>query len=973
MRKFFQVLLISCITSIFIMLPQPISAQETSASGICKDTVAWKLVDGALTISGSGKMQLSDWSEGGNGGVTHAPWYPLRERITSICIEEGVTSIDWAAFYGCSNLEAVSIPSSVAYIGQYAFSGCHTLSNIILPDGITEIGAAAFECCSNLCEINIPSSVTSIKGAAFYGCSRLTQIILPDSIEFIGADTFYSSGLTSIDLPSNLTEIQPDLFNNCKSLSNIVIPERIKIIGERAFKNCSSLSHISIPESVTNINHHAFSGSNLTSIYLPQSLTEVKSEAFSSCGNLTNIYYGGSKKELDSLIPNQDYVFYYKDVIVHYNTSSEDLPQYRIYCGNDFPDGYEEGFPLEVHEYGSGDYDPRLSHTLIAMCNSVFSEANMKATFKSFGFEDSDSLTDYNMWDGIFLGYGMAKKKLNNGKTLALIITRGSEDYVEWASNLDARINITTGQHIGFSSAANGLYSKMVNFLGTTDFSNTQFIITGFSRGAAAANILAGRLVDEKVPQSQIYAYTFACPDVGLFSESKADSYHCIFNIADAEDIVSWLPRTILGNTWNKFGRSYWYSNVWNDYEDLEMCMSAHNQAVYLEYLSSQKTLSEYKARDAAKAALDDAAGWRRNKFFHDVGKTILGFVGIHCPVNVEIYDSNGKFAGSIINNTVDYINSDKVYISIIGSQKDIYLLDNDTYTFNISAIGDGTMEYVVQNVRADDQTVVESKSFLNVNLTDGKKMSSSVHPKNNVSGDDTSIQTSQARLFILGDNGEAKKEIMSDGSGMEIPIRDGIKKPDNTNSGNTGTSQQSPNNPPVKVKKIKLSGLSHKIASGKKITLKATVLPSNATDKNISWKSSNTKYATVNGKGTVILKKTGRGKTVSITAMSKDGSSIKATYKIKIMKGIVKKIYIAGKKTRTVKAGGSIKLKAHVKASDGANETLAWISSNTKYARVDKYGKVIARKAGKGKTVKITVRATDGSGRKSSSKIKIK
>lgn len=96
-----------------------------------------------------------------------------------------------------------------------------------------------------------------------------------------------------------------------------------------------------------------------------------------------------------------------------------------------------------------------------------------------------------------------------------------------------------------------------------------------------------------------------------------------------------------------------------------------------------------------------------------------------------------------------------------------------------------------------------------------------------------------------------------------------------------------------------------------------------------------------------------------------------KATFKIKIMKGTVKKIKITGKKT--VKAGKTLSLKAKVTASKGANKKLKWTSSNTKYATVSGSGKVKALKAGKKKSVKITAMATDGSGKKASVTIKIK
>ena len=173
-----------------------------------------------------------------------------------------------------------------------------------------------------------------------------------------------------------------------------------------------------------------------------------------------------------------------------------------------------------------------------------------------------------------------------------------------------------------------------------------------------------------------------------------------------------------------------------------------------------------------------------------------------------------------------------------------------------------------------------------------------------------------------------------------------------------------------VKVKKISISGLSKKIAAGKKVKLTAKISPSNASNKGVTWKSSNKKVATVNSKGVVTMKKKSGGKSVTITATAKDGSKVKATYKIKSMKGKVTKVTISGKKS--VKAGKTLKLTGKVKATKSANKKLKWTSSNKKYATVTSSGKVKALKAGKGKRVKITAMATDGSGKKKTVVIKI-
>lgn len=178
---------------------------------------------------------------------------------------------------------------------------------------------------------------------------------------------------------------------------------------------------------------------------------------------------------------------------------------------------------------------------------------------------------------------------------------------------------------------------------------------------------------------------------------------------------------------------------------------------------------------------------------------------------------------------------------------------------------------------------------------------------------------------------------------------------------------------PGKKDNQIQITGLSNKIAAGKKVQLTVTFTPENAVNKGIIWTSSNPKVATVDQNGVVSFRKKAAGKSVIITATAADGSGAKAVFKLKSMKGVVKKVTIAGAKKRIVKAGKALKLKAKVTATKGANKKLKWTSSNTEYATVSSSGKVKTKKAGKGKTVKITAMATDGSGKKQVVKMGIK
>ena len=203
--------------------------------------LTWKLYeDGTLTISGTGAMK--DYNADDN----LSPAYNNSD-VKKIVIEDGVTSIGDAAFYGCSSLTSITIPDGVTSIGESAFSDCSSLTSITIPDSVTSIGNNAFDSCSSLTSITIPDGVTSIEGSAFYNCSGLTSITIPDGVTSIEGSAFYNcSGLTSITIPDSVTSIESYAFCNCSNLTSITIPDSVTSIGESVFDNCTNLTTISL-------------------------------------------------------------------------------------------------------------------------------------------------------------------------------------------------------------------------------------------------------------------------------------------------------------------------------------------------------------------------------------------------------------------------------------------------------------------------------------------------------------------------------------------------------------------------------------------------------------------------------------------------------------------------------------------------------------------------------------------------------
>lgn len=101
-----------------------------------------------------------------------------------------------------------------------------------------------------------------------------------------------------------------------------------------------------------------------------------------------------------------------------------------------------------------------------------------------------------------------------------------------------------------------------------------------------------------------------------------------------------------------------------------------------------------------------------------------------------------------------------------------------------------------------------------------------------------------------------------------------------------------------IKVSKIALNKTGATLMKNETLDLKATVTPSNAANKAVTWKSSNTKVATVNSRGKITAKSPG---TATITCTAKDGSGKKATCKITVRKYTEIEEYVSRLYTRAL------------------------------------------------------------------------
>lgn len=143
-----------------------------------------------------------------------------------------VTGIDVFAFRECTELTSVTLPKSIAAIGDGPFFGCINLKSIKVKRGNKVFNSrrrcrAIIETKSQTLvagcpKTRIPKKVTGIGDFAFSGLSCLTTVTIPENIKLIGDFAYFQcDGLSSITIPQHVTEIGEYAFSGCKALNTL--------------------------------------------------------------------------------------------------------------------------------------------------------------------------------------------------------------------------------------------------------------------------------------------------------------------------------------------------------------------------------------------------------------------------------------------------------------------------------------------------------------------------------------------------------------------------------------------------------------------------------------------------------------------------------------------------------------------------------------------------------------------------------
>lgn len=239
------------------------------------------------------------------------------DKLESIELPEGLTTLTALTFGECKNLKSISLPSTLTYMGMINVdhgnyigvtrncpqletitvaegnvkykvdSGCLIeietnalitgTKNAVIPNYVTEIKRGAFSG-SGIESIHIPASVSNIGYVAFNDCAKLKEVTFENGeLQSIGA-TYYTIfgncvSLERIELPDSVTAIYYYAFRGCTALREVIFGNNLQIIDAGVFENCNAIEICELPASVTKIHSTSFTEKAVSAITIAEGNT----------------------------------------------------------------------------------------------------------------------------------------------------------------------------------------------------------------------------------------------------------------------------------------------------------------------------------------------------------------------------------------------------------------------------------------------------------------------------------------------------------------------------------------------------------------------------------------------------------------------------------------------------------------------------------------------------------------------------
>ena len=284
-----------------------------------------------------------------NKGKTTLLCYPRKKPGTTFAVPASVTTIEVCAVYQCAALESITLPNALETIGNLAFYKCTALKSVTIPKKVETIGDYAFRECTGLKDVTVfwntpltlppgvfggitpPTDVTlhvpGGTGEAYQGKDVWKEFTIveepwgdfdnglhwaydaatrtltitnptPSTPQPMPDLTFstkqpwkkYRGGIQTVTIGAGVNHVGAYAFTNCEKLTTVTLPAGLKEIEKNAFGGCETLTSINLPEGLKTIGEGAFTACfALSDLTIPKSVNTIGENAFYQCGSLTHV------------------------------------------------------------------------------------------------------------------------------------------------------------------------------------------------------------------------------------------------------------------------------------------------------------------------------------------------------------------------------------------------------------------------------------------------------------------------------------------------------------------------------------------------------------------------------------------------------------------------------------------------------------------------------------------------------------
>lgn len=757
--------------------------------------------------------------------------------MTTVDIGSGITTIPDSVFYSCDKLSGIEIPSNIKSIDNYVFAGCYYLGKVIISDCESElILGGNYRSAENV-------GSTKVQLNAMFSSCKLDEVYIGRNLTYnttadYGYSPFYkNTSLRKVINTAREVDITENEFNGCTNLQEVQLDEGVLTLGDYAFNECSSLSKIVLPNSIkTNIAKYCFAKcSSLQDVTIGTGIPVIDDFAFNGCSSLPHIEIPCNVDSINSSVfvgctslktvvfkEENSNLFLGSNGYINSNPTSHESSVQNLPMFKDCPlDSVFIGRRIKYNAQGKYGFSPFCHNTTL---RSVF-VTDAETAISDYEFYLCTNLKTIEMGDGVeSIGYWS----------------------FSGCNTLD-RVTFGTG----------------MKTIGAEAFSDCTKV-------------------------TEIYSNTATPPTCGTQALDDIDEFNCVLYVPNGT-----VEKYKTAPQWE-----YLYAEESGRTPISSISLEGAITSVYVgETMTIPVTVTP---SDATAPRLKWSSSNENVLTVDDKGLLTAKKQG---SAVVTVSTTDGSNLSATININVSVFGG-TVYFNVLSSEnKTVEVTSKPNGTFYTGTIGIPS----TVSIRGTQYTVVAvgSNTFYGCNGLTSVQMPNSINTiganafsscrqlteitipnsvttiKSGAFADSKNLAKVVAMSSTPPTTAENAFSGISSSAVLYVPQQSDIEAYTNATGWSTFATSGNIKSSNVMVSSISLNVTSKTLSINETLKLTATVAPSDATNKSVTWTSSNTSVATVDANGTITAKSKGNA---VITVTANDGSNVSAKCTVNVL-----------------------------------------------------------------------------------------